>query len=387
MAALASLLPRLPRPIRDALQRVHQIDRYIIVEIAKPFFGTSLLFLFLLLMFQILRLADFLIVHHAPLGIVAQLAVFMLISISSYIVPIAFLASSLIAFGRLSSDSELVAMKACGASMRRISRPAIGMSLAASALALLMTLVLGPFGERSFNELLARTSNTQVTAVLKEGMFNSGFFDLLLFAEKIDTDKGKLSRVFIYDEREKNFPIVVVAREGKIQSLTSSSSLGGQVLLKLYNGNTYQLDPRSETSQVGGFDEYELYLKVEEAAGFHFSEPRMLTLPQLIETIRQTDPHSLRHRDCQTEIWKRLSLSLAPIFFCFLGIGLGTVRTRAVQSRGVILTLITVAVYWQTLVYASTRTLEGAWPAWIGMQLPNLIIAAAAWFFYRRVLW
>lgn len=364
------------------------LDRYIIGEIIRPFLGACALFAFLLLMFQILRLSDFLIVHRAPLPIVLQLAGFLIISISSYIVPIAFLASTLVAFGRLSSDSELVAMKACGSSMHRITRPALGLAVGASLLTFLMTFELGPYGERTFNGILAKTGNTQVAAVLKEGMFNSGFFDLLLFAEKIDSKLGILSRVFVYDDREKNFPMVIVAKDGKIENLKSRSSFGGQVLLRLFDGHTYQIDPHNLTSQVGGFDEYELYLKIDEAGDVRHGEPRVMTFGELRENMqRSNDKKSRRYLDLETEIWKRVSLSLVPILFCFLGVGLGVVRTRAVQSRGVILTLITVAIYWQTLVYASTKAVDGAWNPILGLQLPNLIIGIAALFFYRRVLW
>ncbi len=367
-------------------KRFSLIDKYVAVEVLKPFFGAIILFLFLLLMFQTLRLADFVIVHQVPGRIVLQLAVFLLVSISAYTFPIAYLASVIIAFGRLSSESELTAFRASGISYVRLTRPALAVAALCSMISLLVTQELGPLGERSFNELLAKMSRTQVASALREGAFNSGFYDLLLFAEKIDAERGRMSRVFIYDEREKNFPLVVVARDGAIQSLLSQTSLGGQILLKLFNGHTYQLDPVQKTSQVGAFREYELFLKIEEATGIHMSEPRVLPFGELRAHIAGTPKNTPRYNDLQAEFWKRIGLSISPFVFCLLGIGLGVVRTRAVQSRGVILTLVTVAIYWQSLVYASSAVVEGRWGAAIGMQFPNALVAIAAIFFYRRVI-
>jgi lipopolysaccharide export system permease protein len=95
-----------------------KIDGYLLAEVAGPFLGGLFFFVFLFLMFQILRLADFFIVHGAPLSTLAKLTGLLTLSFIPTALPIAFLISILMAFGRLSADSELVAMKACGSRSR-----------------------------------------------------------------------------------------------------------------------------------------------------------------------------------------------------------------------------------------------------------------------------
>src|SRR5690349_11830978 len=91
-----------------------KLDWYILTEVLGTFVGSSAFILFTLLMFQCFRLVDFFILHAAPLTILAKMAMFMAISFLPIVIPLAFLISILIGFGRFSSDGELIAMKACG---------------------------------------------------------------------------------------------------------------------------------------------------------------------------------------------------------------------------------------------------------------------------------
>ena len=50
-----------------------RLDRYVLTEVAAPFLGGTLFFIFLFMMFQALRLADFFIVHGVGGGILAKL--------------------------------------------------------------------------------------------------------------------------------------------------------------------------------------------------------------------------------------------------------------------------------------------------------------------------
>src|SRR4051794_4150936 len=96
-----------------------RIDRYVLTEVMGPFLGGNIFFVFILLMFQALRLADFFIVHGIPAATLGQMTLLMSLSFIPTTLPAAFLIAVLVGFGRLSADSELVAMKANGLSILR----------------------------------------------------------------------------------------------------------------------------------------------------------------------------------------------------------------------------------------------------------------------------
>src|SRR4029434_7256156 len=109
-------------------------DRYVVREILPPTGLGLLLFTFILVLDQISQLMKILVSRGADLNTVGRAFLYMLPSILSVAVPMAFLLGVLLAFGRLASDSEIVALRASGVSPARLLRPVLGLSLAASLL-------------------------------------------------------------------------------------------------------------------------------------------------------------------------------------------------------------------------------------------------------------
>ena len=185
--------------------RFLEIDRYIIAEILPPFVGGMLFFTFILLMFQALRLTDLLIVHGAPFFTLLKIVFFMSISFFPKSLPISFLISILVGFGRLSADGELVALKACGVSLFRMSVSVVILAIVVAAISIGLNFEWVPSGELALKQTVLKVSNTKAVSAIKEGAFTSGFFDLLIFADKVESKTNKLKKVFIYDEREQSY--------------------------------------------------------------------------------------------------------------------------------------------------------------------------------------
>lgn len=102
-----------------------RIDRYVLTEVIGPFLGGTVFFVFIFMMFQALRLADFFINRGVGGALLGKLSALMALSFLPMALPPAFLIAVLVAYGRLSSDSELVAMKASGMSLIRLAVPPI----------------------------------------------------------------------------------------------------------------------------------------------------------------------------------------------------------------------------------------------------------------------
>src|SRR5262245_42872192 len=99
--------------------------RYVLSEILLPFTGALLFFIFVLLMFQIINLVDFFIVHKVSAYWVMQLLGYLALSLLQPAIPIAFLLAVLLGIGRLSTDGEIMAMRASGLSSRQILAPVL----------------------------------------------------------------------------------------------------------------------------------------------------------------------------------------------------------------------------------------------------------------------
>src|SRR5689334_5248629 len=99
------------------------IYRYILREVMHPFMGAAIFFLFVLMMFQVIRLADFFVLHNVSGYMILSLMSYMALTFTPVIFPIAFLLAVLMGFGRLSTDSEVLAIRAAGVSVYSMLAP------------------------------------------------------------------------------------------------------------------------------------------------------------------------------------------------------------------------------------------------------------------------
>jgi lipopolysaccharide export system permease protein len=338
-------------------------------------------------MFQALRLADEFIRRGTPWGMVAKMTGLMVLSVMPFVLPMAFLIGVLVAFGRLSSDSELVAMKANGISLARLSVPVAALSLVVVALSLGLNMSWVPWGDRLFKSTFIRMTNTGVAASIKEGTFTSGFFNLLIFADRLEPKTQRMQRVFIRDEREPKNPMTVVAREGEILPVKTGGELGSAIMLKLYEGSIHHNENATETYQKIDFSEYKLFLKIEEGADNATLKPRMIPYTQLVQTIKDHADDSPYRREFVAELWRRYAVALSPLLFAFLGIGFGTVRTRAVRAGAALVAIVTVVAYYSLQAAATVAAQKSYLPPAFAMQIPNLVTLLMAAKAFHSASW
>lgn len=372
-------MPARKKPLR--------LDWYVLTELVGPFAGGIVFFIFISLMFQALRLTEFFIIHGVAGGILGAMAALMALAVLPMALPISFLVAVLIGFGRLSADSELVAMKASGISLWRLTRPVLVFALIVAGLTLGLTLEWCPWGERTFKSTLIRVSNTKVVSSIREGTFTTGFFDLLIFADKVDTQSNQLSHVFIFDEREPKNPLTVVARAGEILPVKSGSALGTAAMLRLYDGSIHRNDAGGDVYQKIGFGEYNLFLKIDEGGSGISVKPGMIPYHELTDKIGHTDNATYEGREWRGEFWRRYATAFSPLVFVFLGIGFGTVRTRAVRAGAALTSLLILLLYWGLLTAGTLAVQKATLPAFFAMELANLSLGAVGFFAYRRSMW
>jgi len=364
-----------------------RFDFYVLSEVLGAFVGSSVFILFILLMFQVLRLAEFFIVHGASLATIGKMTFFMSVSFLPAVLPLSFLIALLIAFGRLSTDSELIAMKANGISIWRLTVPLLFVSIIVVALSLALNIEWVPNSMVAFRKLHVKMGNTKIVSAIKEGTFNAGFFDLLLFADKVDTQNNHLHRVFIFDEREPNNPLTYVSKEAEIVPVKTNSDIGAAIMLRLYEGSMHHNNATTQTYEKMDFESYHLYLKISEGADPTYIGPSLRIQRELIENIKKTSPESQDGREFRGEYWRRYATALSPLIFVFLGIGFGTSRNRTAKAGAVLTGLGVLIVYWVLQTAGSAILLQGTLPAWAAMQLPNVAMVVGAIFGYRRAAW
>lgn len=129
--------PRERRIIRLVIRKfasthvVSRLDRYIYRDLFLNYLFGLLFFTLLLMLNQLFFMAKLYVQHNVPLGQVLMLLFNLVPFIMTLSGPFGVMPAFLITMGRLSQDSEIIALRACGVSTFRILRPGIifGISL------------------------------------------------------------------------------------------------------------------------------------------------------------------------------------------------------------------------------------------------------------------
>jgi lipopolysaccharide export system permease protein len=352
-----------------------QAIRYIFFETLPAFLMGVLVFIFILLMFQALRLTEFVLVHGVSAKTVAELMLYLSVSFLPVILPMSLLFSVLLTYSRLSNDSEIVALKSLGLSMGQLTIPAIGLALAATLMSAQTSFYLGPWGNRRFEVLINDLGQQKVGATIKDGVFSEGFFDLVVYANKVDSKAGILSDVFIYDERDSKAPITIIAKEGQL--IREKTPAGLSALLRLNNGNVHRTHQNTYTKV--DFATYDINLFDPHSFAEKKKSPPSMTLDELNTELDRDDLSTKDRRKLQVEYHRRWSLSFACLIFALLGVGLGTVTNRrAARGGGFVICLVALITYWILYVSAEGLARSGALPAAVGLWLVNAIFLAVA---------
>jgi len=234
------------------------LPRYIIREHIAPFiFSISIITFFFLLNF-IVQSINRIIGKGLPLSVIFEFIFLNLAWIVALSVPMAVLIATLMAFGRLSSNNEIVAIKASGISLLRLILPIL---ICAGSVALLLIQfnnhILPDFNHRA-RQLRSDILRKKPTFNLVEGIFNDDLSNFSILVEKIEysssetyySDKSDspkkaknqpgdlLKKITIYDQSQQPIQRTIIAREG-VLGFTNRKK---QLKLTLFDGEIHEID-------------------------------------------------------------------------------------------------------------------------------------------------
>ncbi len=365
------------------LFRSRLLIRYLITEMIPSFLIGVISFVSILLMFQALRLTEFVLIHGVEIETIGRIMMYLSISFLPVIFPMSLIFTVLLTYSRLSADSEIVAMRSSGISMASILSPAVLFSLAVAILSAQTSFQLAPWGNRKFEVLINKLANAKASVAIKEGTFSEGFFDLVIYANEVDNEKGLLKDVFIYDERDPNVPLTIIAQSGLMSQKESDEYQSAQI--KLLKGNLHRIAKGRHTKL--NFDEYDILLSTPIKQNVRSKSMPSLTFDELNQLMRDKKIEEKKRRRVVAEYHKRWALAFACILFALVGVGLGIRKNRrSARSNGIVLSLVVIVGYW--VIYVSSESLVrggASFPPGLAMWIANFLFIIASFFSLKRV--
>jgi len=359
------------------------LDGYVAREIWPPTALGLLLFTFILLLDQISNLMKVLVSRGADLATVVRAFAFLLPSIFSVTIPMAFLMGVLLAFGRLASDSEIVALRASGISPARLLRPVVALSMATGLLTFYIVAVALPAANQAYREIIFALIVSKARTGVTPRVFNDDLIpggNMVLYVSDIPATTGEWQDIFIYDTKNPQQPRAILARGGRMDIDRERS----KVELDLRDGVIYTFNSASpeqidEDRFAAGqfplsYDEF--FPKIPLAKG-----DREMTLPDLAQTIGQLKAEGKGRKEYgrfEVEYHKKFAIPFACVVFGFLGLGLSLGSKKEARSAAFGLSIAVIFVYYVIIRLGEQAGDTGLMAPVLAMWAANIILGAAA---------
>ena len=217
-----------------------RLERYIFREALVPVGLGFLVYTFILLMQVLFNAAEMIIRRGVP---AAQIGEFVLLTMPNVVVltiPMALPFGILVAIGRLSSDSELIAMRASGLSLKRLYSPILALSILLTLLTGFLSIYVMPRTNHAFARLRLDILTRSLAKQVEPRVFYEEWEDLMLYVFDFDSLRNKWRGVFLTDSLPKSENQVTVAERGEVRL----DENGEKLVLTLDNAVVHNLDFR-----------------------------------------------------------------------------------------------------------------------------------------------
>ncbi len=205
----------------------------------RPFIVTFFIVMFILLMLFLFKYIDDLIGKGFEWYVILQLLMYASATNVAMALPLAILLSSIMTFGSLGENYELVAIKSAGISLQRAMMPLIITVGLLSIGAFLFSDYMLPKANLKMGSLLYDVRNQKAAFLIKEGIFNNSIPGYAIRVKKKDPDQT-LHDVRIWDRNTSNGNLnSLLAKEGHMYITDDNQML----VLKLKDGKRYEETP------------------------------------------------------------------------------------------------------------------------------------------------
>ncbi|MFH1156488.1 MAG: LPS export ABC transporter permease LptF [Pseudomonadota bacterium] len=365
------------------------ISRYVFRELIPPFLISLLFLTFVFLMARIPNIINMVVNYNAGIASLLAFVVFLFPRVMEFAVPMSIMISVLLSFMRMSGDNEIIALKGSGISLVRLVPPVFMFCLLGTLFSLWITIWGVPWGNLSIKEKGMEIARSNLNVALKERSFNTSFKDVMIYVSSMDIKTKELEDIFIEDSRTQGRVVVSVAPRGILVSDNE------QMLytLRLFDGKVNQVDLNTQMVNTVHFSTYDINLDLGREIGSMGSQARDLdemSLPDLLmelkrlSTITQVDVKALN--TARMELHEKFSIPFACLTLGLLAMALGLQSTSTRHSSGFGMALFFVLVYYLLLAAGWSTGETGAYPPFLGMWIPNAVMAGAGIYLLRRAI-
>ncbi|HUQ90482.1 MAG TPA: LptF/LptG family permease [Bryobacteraceae bacterium] len=362
------------------------LGRTVFGEVTTGALLGTILFTFVLFLRSLGRLFEQLVTSSATAAQIGKLFLLILPQTFTITIPVGVLAGILITMGRMSSDGEIIAMRAAGVPSRRILVPILTFAWLGVALAGYASCVVSPWAKRETIRILNEMAAAQLTAEIRPRLFEEQFPNRILYVE--DAPPGPVvrwRRVFMADltpaeqraggagDRGEGPRITLAAEAIAVPDLANN-----RIQLSLLNTSTYEVGKGTAyfaTEFPKGEQTLDAPQKKEVKAN---DSSELLDMEPLYRQVNSSLESAM-------EFHRRLALPVACLVLALLAVPLGVSSRKGGKSAAFVMTVTLAFFYYMGSIsltaLARQKTLTPGTAVW----LPNLIFGLFALILIMRL--
>ena len=358
------------------------VHRYVIREFNEASFFGLVDFSTILLLDQVFQLINLILSKHVSVFLVAKLFLLVLPNIFSLTVPMATHLGILLAFGRLSEDNEITALRGTGSAYGSFTFPILICAAALSFSLIYFNQFLSPNTHKSFRKMYTEIlTNTPLIRFEEKTITTIGEYHL--YVKRSDTDAGVLRGINIYkfSNEEVGVPWRIAASSGTV-AVTPQA-----VILTLHNGYWQKPNPARPGNLIHmTFRTYIFPIPINDKALPASQSLREMNFNELRQEIATYRTRKMPTNFLENEFWLRFVLALAPLMFAIIAIPLGIITEKGAKSIGFGMSLLILFGFYILLVTAMNIGENGYIRPGIILWLPHIVLLAAGSFLWKKML-
>src|SRR5580658_5122629 len=355
------------------------LDKYIGREVGSHAILGLAVFTFVFFVPQLVRLMDLVVRHSGGAFTVALIFLCSLTPVLAFTIPMAVLVGVLIGLGRLSADSEIVALHASGISLRRLLVPIGFVALGCSLGTLVLTFWLSPAAIRTLQSLEARLLLTQAPYAIQPRVFNEQIPHYILYVQDVEAAATRWHGVFLASSGQAASSNVTIAQGAQVVAEPENNKFE----LHLGSGSTHKYDPRApQHYNVTTFGQSEIPVEISSPVAGPKNVAVSDSERSISELLAENGPH---WRDARVEFHRRIAFPAACLVFALLGVPIGVRPRRGGRAAGLILTLVLIGGYYFLFVTGAHMAQQGSVAPWAGIWAGNIAGLILGLIFLRRI--
>lgn len=350
------------------------LDRYIGVELVGPFFFGVAAFTSIFFAGQYLLKLTSQVLQGTPVTTAVVLLALYLPSVVVFTLPMSALLAVLVAFSKLSNDSEIVALYASGVSLYRAIAPVVVLGIIVTGIGFGLSEFVVPQSNRLSKQIQAHILKEEISTDKPFVVIDRETNSTIYVRGGLNARTKTMRDVTItrYNENEPN----IVFQAGKA-SWKGESKTGGNNWA-LSDGKMYVLAPGGSgvSATFQGLETKEIELsQTPKDILLHQQEPEDMTFAELRRHIGElsgaVQPKELF--ELEVELYNKLAIPLAALVFALIGAPLAIRPARASTSAGVGFSVLIIFAYWFIWHFTTALSIQGSLPPIIGAFVADIL--------------